>query len=147
MNSHFESGNKLSIVILYLSSYDEISQLFKYRRLSSSLIGQMKDALKKNVWMGVLAAVAGTTYVVYMVVTKKGSLSQVIGAAYLISYMLSAVIEVPCSVIVQSLLSCQVMSRYDTSFICIILCNAMSCHAADIMILLTYHVILCPIVL
>ena len=89
MNLHFKSGNNFSIVILYLSSYDEISLLFKYRRLSSSLIDQMKDALKKNVWMGVLAAVAGTTYVVYMVVTKKGSLSQVIGAAHLISYLVS----------------------------------------------------------
>jgi hypothetical protein len=33
----------------------------------------------KNVWMGVLAGLAGTVYVTYMLITSKGSLSQIIG--------------------------------------------------------------------
>ena len=33
----------------------------------------------KNVWMGVLAALAGIVYVTYMLLTSKGSLSQIIG--------------------------------------------------------------------
>ena len=43
----------------------------------------MKDAVLKNFWSGVLAAVAGVVYVVYMMVTSKGSLSQVIGLSIL----------------------------------------------------------------
>ena len=42
----------------------------------------MKDAVLKNFWSGVLAAVAGVVYVVYMMVTSKGSLSQVIGMSF-----------------------------------------------------------------
>lgn len=42
----------------------------------------MKDAVLKNFWSGVLAAVAGIVYVVYMMVTSKGSLSQVIGMSF-----------------------------------------------------------------
>jgi hypothetical protein len=53
----------------------------------------MKDSLKKNVWMGVLAAVAGTTYVVYMVVTKNGSFSQVIGTEYCIALLCSCALS------------------------------------------------------
>lgn len=40
----------------------------------------------KNVWMGVLAGLAGVVYVTYMLITSKGSLSQIIGIALVLFF-------------------------------------------------------------